>query len=582
MPTHISPELALQASSSWWRNAVTYQVYPRSFAEDGNTGVGDLAGITSRLDYLQDLGIDAIWLGPFYPSPQVDAGYDVSDYCDVDDLFGDLDAFDELLESAHRRGIRVIIDLVPNHSSAQHPLFQRALGAPPGTPERDFYHFHDGQGPDGTQPPNNWQSVFGGPSWTRVTDQAGRPGQWYYHLFAAEQPDFNWENPAVFEFFEDVLRFWLDRGVDGFRIDVSDALIKDSTWPDTPDGQPVIPKGKESPVHEIYRRFRSILDEYQAMAVIETGADDNTVALFLRPDEMHQAFNFRFLKTGWDAGQIARAIEESVRAYQAVGAPTTWVTDNHDTVRSPTRYSSTSSLSGNYISRTQEDPSTISSVEQVGDDVGVQRARAMAVLLLSLPGSAYIYAGQELGLPEVFDLPDHVRTDPAFFRTNGEVLGRDGCRIPMPWKGNSPPFGFTAGKETWLPQPEDWAALTVESQEKNPQSMLCLYRHMLRLRREQPALGTGTMTWVSAPVDVGASGVLHLRFSKPADSDDTNSSAHAAEQPGAAGAIDLVVNFGSESCPLPLGLAQSEPLAASGPMSGECLPPNTAALFPTG
>ena len=562
--------------SSWWKTGVIYQVYPRSFADSSGSGMGDLAGITSRLNYLKDLGVDAVWLSPFYPSPQVDAGYDIADYRDVDPVFGSLGDFDALLQSAHELGLAVIIDLVPNHSSDQHPLFQAALRGLPGGPERAMYHFVEGEGLGGELPPNNWKSVFGGPSWTRIVEADGRPGQWYYHLFDPTQPDFNWGNPRVLEFFEDVLRFWLDRGVDGFRIDVSDALIKDTAWPDTEGGWPVIPKDAVSPVHDIYRRLRCVMDEYpDTMAVIETGADDDIVALFLRPDEMHQAFNFRFLKTGWDGGEIARAIFESARAFADVGAETTWVTDNHDTVRSVTRYATGGSLSGAYVPQVD----TAGAGSEGASDIGVRRARAMAVLLLSLPGSAYIYAGQELGLPEVMDLPDEALTDPSFFRTNGAVRGRDGCRVPLPWSGSEPPFGFSpAGPgapppQTWLPQPEHWSALTVEKQLDDPTSMLGLYRNLLRLRREEAALGSGDLEWVSSVADTQSTGVLHLRLLAPPTIDPGGKTAAGTPTQAAPTtthpntptqtAVDLVVNFRSMPVSLPCGLSRDRMLLSS-------------------
>ena len=539
-------------STDWWKNAVVYQVYPRSFADSSGNGIGDLRGITERLDHLERLGVDAIWLSPFYPSGGVDAGYDVVDYCDVDPIFGTLADFDALLNAAHGRGIRVLIDLVPNHSSDRHPLFVEALAAKPGSSARDVYHFVDGRGRGGHLPPNNWQSVFGGLSWTRVAD-----GQWYYHLFAPEQPDFNWENPRVLEFFEGVLGFWLDRGVDGFRIDVSDALIKDRAWRDTEEGSPVIPKGEASAVHAIYRRFRQIMDEYPgSVAVLETGADEETVALFLRPDEMHQAFNFRFLKSPWDAGEVARGIQESLAAARAVGAPTTWVIENHDTTRAVTRYASGEALVGEYVPvavpasspspRNALPPAPAPSSRPVSAysqrfGVGWERARAMALLMLALPGSAYVYAGQELGLPEVLDLPDELRTDPGFLRSGGKVLGRDGCRVPLPWSGEERPFGFLRTSPavvapaaatpappaapaapaadfpqvkgaTWLPQPDEWTHLTVEAQDGDPDSMLSLYVEMLELRRSHPVLGEGELQWLLTPEESASTQTLHVRL----------------------------------------------------------------------
>ena len=548
-------------SKPWWENAVVYQIYPRSFADSDGNGIGDLPGITSRLSYVKELGVDAIWLSPFYPSPQVDAGYDVSDYTNVDPLFGSLADFDALLTTAHALGIKVIIDLVPNHCSNAHPLFQAALAAKPGSPEREMFHFVAGKGENGENPPNNWRSVFGGPSWTKVPDSPGQEGlgsQWYYHLFASEQPDFNWKNPKVLQYFESVFRFWLDRGVDGFRIDVSDAVIKDTSWPDTPDGQPLIPKDEASGVHDIYRAFRRILDAYpgERMAVIETGAPDEVVAQFLRPDEMQQAFNFRFLKTPWDGPALAQAIRESLQAYTAVGSNTTWVTDNHDNVRTVTRYASNVKLSGEYVPEVHGQVAL--SAKQLR--TGLRRARAMALLLLTLPGSAYIYAGQELGLPEVVDLPDNVRTDPSFFRTQGKIKGRDGCRVPLPWQSFAPTFGFNAqnGQESWLPQPSDWGPLSVGTQSQDSSSILRLYQDILKLRHSLPALQSDNLVWVSEP-KLGTTNETVLVLQR-GDAD--------------AGILKVIVNFGDQ----PVELPEGEVLLLSSDLQGELLAGNSAAL----
>lgn len=548
-------------SKPWWENAVVYQIYPRSFADSDGNGIGDLPGITSRLSYVKELGVDAIWLSPFYPSPQVDAGYDVSDYTDVDPLFGSLADFDALLGTAHGLGLKVIIDLVPNHCSNAHPLFQAALAAKPGSPEREMFHFVTGTGENGENPPNNWRSVFGGPSWTKVAAGPGQEEgdkQWYYHLFASEQPDFNWKNPKVLQYFESVFRFWLDRGVDGFRIDVSDALIKDTTWPNTPDGQPVIPKDEASGVHDIYRSFRRILDSYpgQRMAVIETGAPDEVVAQFLRPDEMQQAFNFRFQKTPWDGPALAKGIRESLQAYASVGSNTTWVTDNHDNVRTVTRYASKVKLSGEYVPEVHGQVALSSAELQTG----LHRARAMALLLLTLPGSAYIYAGQELGLPEVVDLPDELRTDPSFFRTQGRVKGRDGCRVPMPWRSFGPTFGFNAqgGQESWLPQPSDWGQLSVGTQSEDSSSILRLYQDVLKLRRSLPALQSENLVWVSEP-QLGTTNETVLVLER-GDSE--------------AGIVKIIVNFGDQ----PVDLPEGEGLIVSNDLQGGRLAGNSAAL----
>lgn len=481
--------------SEWWRGAVVYQVYPRSFADADGDGVGDLRGITSRLDYLGELGVDAIWIGPCFVSPQVDHGYDVADYRAIDPLFGTLADMDELIAAAHARGIRVTLDFVPNHTSDQHRWFREAVAAGRGSPERARYHFRDGRGSGGNRPPNNWRAVFGGSSWERVTEPDGSPGQWYYHLFAAEQPDLNWSNPEVLAEFTDVLRFWLDRGVDGFRIDVADALIKDPAFPDTPDGSPVIPKGAASPVHDVYRAFRRLFDGYpgERMAVIETGADDGTVALFLRPDEMPLAFSFRFVHAAPTAASLREAIEASLAANGRVGATTTWVTDNHDTTRSVTRYGSGSSFGGAYV------PGELRAKDVAEVDVaaGTRRARAVALVLLALPGVAYIYQGQELGLPNVDDLSASALQDPIWERSGHTIRGRDGCRIPLPWSGGAPPYGFSSTARTWLPMPEGWGPLSVGAEARDPSSMLSLYRAALRLRRSSSALGRGALRWAA-------------------------------------------------------------------------------------
>ncbi len=523
----------MSEQAEWWRNAVVYQIYPRSFADGDGDGTGDLRGITEHMEYLAELGVDALWLGPFFKSPQVDHGYDVADYRDVDPLFGTLADFDELVAAAHDRGIRVTVDFVPNHTSDQHAWFQAALAAAPGSPERERYLFFDGK--DGG-PPNNWRSVFGGPSWTQAPD-----GQWYYHLFAREQPDLNWRNPEVLDEFVDVLRFWLDRGVDGFRIDVSDALIKDVNLPDTPTGEPVIPKDDASGVHDIYRAFRRLFDSYDhdPMAVIETGAPDEVVALFLRPDEMQLAFNFRFVKAGWRADRLRQAINASMAANAEVGAPTTWVIDNHDTPRSVTRYGAMVELAGEYV------PGTMNTGPEGEVDIalGLRRSRAMALLLLALPGSAYLYNGQELGLENIDDLPEEVLQDPIWERSGHTNRGRDGCRIPMPWEGAGPPFGFTTG-DPWLPMPPDWAAKTVAAQEQDPHSLLTLYRRAIAARRALPVDG---LQWL--PSDTG---VLHLRR----------------------GSIEVVVNLSGDPVPIPSGrlVLSSEPVV-------KCLLPDDAAAW---
>ena len=551
--------------SEWWRTAVIYQVYPRSFADSTGDGVGDLAGITSRLPALAQLGVDAIWLSPFFRSPQKDAGYDVSDYCDVDPLFGTLEQFDTLLATAHRLGLKVIADMVPNHTSDQHRWFQEALAAPEGSPERDRYMFRDGKGRRGELPPNNWESVFGGPMWDRVTRPDGTPGQWYLHIFDKSQPDLNWENPWVREQFHDILRFWLERGVDGFRVDVAHGMIKQAGLPDytppaesasmgggrhddsvlapaieDPTAPPDPPYWGQDGVHEIWRGWRSVLTEYEGDRVLcaEAWVDPlKKVALWVRPDEMSQAFNFAFMFTDWKAPALRRVIKESLTAFHGVGAPATWVLSNHDVVRHASRLALTAdSPQGAGIG-----PLSPGKPDPV---LGLRRARAATSLMLALPGSAYLYQGEELGLPEDMELPDEARQDPTWFRTNGEKYGRDGCRVPIPWVARAPAYGFNRTGSSWLPQPKDWAPFARDSQEGVPGSTLELYRTALRLRREHD-LGSATLEWVKGY----GSSVLAFRV----------------------GAVRVLANLGKVPVELPMG----EILLASEQVAGGVLPTDT-------
>ncbi|MGF1425879.1 glycoside hydrolase family 13 protein [Kitasatospora sp. LaBMicrA B282] len=490
------------AGRGWWRDAVIYQVYPRSFADANGDGMGDLPGVRSRLPYLRDLGVDAVWLSPFYASPQADAGYDVADYRAVDPMFGTLLDADALIRDAHELGLRIIVDLVPNHSSDQHEWFQRALREGPGSPLRERYHFRPGKGEQGELPPNDWESIFGGPAWTRTTDPDGTPGDWYLHLFAPEQPDFNWDSPAVADEFRSILRFWLDMGVDGFRIDVAHGLVKAPGLPDlgTGDqlkllGSDVMPFFDQDGVHQIYRAWRRILDEYPGQRIAVAEAWTPTVertAHYVRPDELHQAFNFQYLGTYWDAAELRTVIDSSLAAMRPVGAPATWVLSNHDVTRHVTRFANP--------------PGQGTQMRSPGDrELGLRRARAATLLMLALPGSAYVYQGEELGLPEVTDLPDEVRQDPSFFRASGQDGFRDGCRVPIPWSGTAAPYGFGPheGGPSWLPQPAEWAGLSVAAQSGDPASTLELYRSALRIRRELSALGAGDeLEWLPAPAGV--------------------------------------------------------------------------------
>ncbi|KQM39636.1 glycoside hydrolase family 13 protein [Microbacterium sp. Leaf203] len=542
-------DLVAAPGSEWWRTAVIYQIYPRSFADASGDGLGDLPGVTAHLDDLKDLGVDAIWLSPFQRSPQKDAGYDVADYRDVDPIFGTLADFDAMLAGAHDRGIRVIVDLVPNHSSDQHVWFQEALKAAPGSPERARYIFRDGTGDNGELPPNNWESVFGGGMWKRVTEADGTPGQWYLHIFDETQPDFDWTNDEVRAEFRDILRFWLDRGVDGFRVDVAHGLIKAEGLPDfTPDPEggsmggdaEEVPYWGQPGVHDVWREWHEVLAAYDGDRALCAEAWLPTVAqtaLWVRPDEMHQAFNFHYLETAWDAAALRDVIGESLAEYAAVGAPSTWVLSNHDVVRHASRLALTAeNPQGAGIG-----PKTPGKPDPVK---GLHRARAATSLMLALPGSSYLYQGEELGLPEVIDLPDDARQDPTWFRTNGERYGRDGCRVPIPWTADAPAYGFNTTGESWLPQPAEWADLARDVQVDDPSSTLTLYRSLLAERRARN-LGAGELEWLDGFGDE----VVAFRN----------------------GSLLVIANLGDGAVELPAG----EVLIASGPLDGDRLPTDT-------
>ncbi len=472
------------AAAEWWRDAVFYQIYPRSFADGNGDGVGDLAGIRSRLPYLAELGVDALWVSPFYRSPMADHGYDVADPRDVDPVFGDLAEFDQLVAEAHALNLKITIDLVPNHTSDLHEWFQEALVAAPGSAERARYIFRPGKGPNGDEPPNNWPSVFGGPAWHRVTEPDGTPGEWYLHLFAPEQPDLNWDNLEVQADLERTLRFWLDRGADGFRIDVAHGMAKPHGLPDmdhpdlfnpnNPGGDEPQPRFDNDGVHEVHRMVRRVLDEYPGtMAVGEIWVPDaERLRLYVRADELHLAFNFELVKARWRVDELRAAIEYSNEVLAGTPAPACWVLSNHDVIRHVSRY-------GEGL-------------------VGTRRARAAAMLLLALPGVAYVYNGDELGLPNV-EPPDETLQDPVWERSGRTVRGRDACRIPMPWTAGEPPYGFSPdGVPTWLPMPPGWSPLAVEAQENDPESMLALYRTAIALRRKEAGFA-GELSWLDAP-----------------------------------------------------------------------------------
>ncbi|GAA2450819.1 glycoside hydrolase family 13 protein [Agromyces soli] len=484
------------ADADWWRSAVIYQVYVRSFADSNGDGVGDLQGVRSRLDYLAELGVDALWFTPWYPSPLADGGYDVADYRDIHPAFGTLADAEQLIEDAAARGIRTIIDIVPNHVSHEHPWFQEAIAAGPGSPERERFWFRPGRGPAGAEKPNDWVSEFTGEPWTRTTNPDGTPGDWYLHLFTPEQPDLNWNHPDVRREHEEILRFWFDRGVAGVRIDSAAQLMKHPELPDYPaePGPGEHPHIDRDELHELYRSWRRIAESYDDPRVLVGEIwlpDAQRFSAYLRPDEMHTAFNFDFMTRPWDAAELRASIELMLRVHAPVGAPSTWVLSNHDVTRPVTRYG-------------REDSSFAFRKKRFGTpsdrELGTRRARAAALLTAALPGSLYLYQGDELGLPEA-DLPVAVLQDPMHFRSGGIDPGRDGCRVPLPWRGLAEPFGFSPASATagpWLPQPADWSGLTVEAQEADPASMLALYRRALGIRRAEPALHRSALEWADA------------------------------------------------------------------------------------
>jgi alpha-glucosidase len=536
-PTH-QPD----TGSEWWRSAVIYQVYPRSWADSDGDGIGDLPGITSRLPHLAELGVDALWLSPFYVSPQADAGYDVADYRAVDPVFGDLAAADAMVQRAHELGLKVIVDIVPNHTSDEHVWFRAALAAGTGSVERSRYLFRDGLGDHGELPPNSWRSVFGGPAWTRTTEPDGTPGQWYLHLFDVKQPDLDWTNDEVRAEFVSILRFWLDRGADGFRIDVAHGLVKAPGLPDW-DADPELlhasdsrfsrpPYWDQEGVHEIYRQWHQVAAEYAGDRVLVAEAwvePPERIARYVRPDELHQSFNFSYLVTPWRAEDLRTVITRSLQAMDAVGAPTTWVLSNHDVLRHSTRFG---------FPAGEKLPNGIGADDPQPDAaLGLRRARAATLVMLGLPGSAYVYQGEELGLPEHTTLPDDVRQDPTWIRSAHEHRGRDGCRVPVPWEADAPSFGFGPTGASWLPQPDAWRELALDRQRGVAGSTYETYRTALAARRER-RLGEGGLTWVEGyPDDV-------LAFRN--------------------GDVLVLANTGSTPVPLPDGvelLVASEPLA---------------------
>ena len=459
----------------WWQHGVIYQIYPRSFQDSNGDGIGDLRGIEGRLDHLVDLGVDAIWISPIYPSPMKDFGYDVADYCGVDPRFGALDDLDALIAATHARGLKLLLDLVPNHSSDQHPWFVESRSFR-DNPKRDWYLWREPA--PGGGPPNNWISDFGGSAWE--WDEAS--GQYYYHAFLKEQPDLNWRNPEVREAIYAAMRFWFDRGVDGFRIDVLWHMIKHCDFPDNPANPAYTPAMGEMhrvlqlhstdqpEVHGIAAEMRAVADDYpQRVLIGEIYLPIERLMHYYGREtpEVHLPFNFQLIDAPWEARSLARLIADYEAALPPGGWPN-WVLGNHDRPR-------------------------------VAAKLGEAQARVAAMLLLTLRGTPTIYYGDEIGLADV-SIPPELVQDPRELNEPGLGLNRDPVRTPMPWDG-SPNAGFTSGA-SWLPLNEDWQKRNVASQSADPASMLNLYRALLRLRRTHPALSIGDFLPVECEGDV--------------------------------------------------------------------------------
>ena len=522
----------------WWRDAVIYQVYVRSFADGNGDGVGDLAGVRSRLGYLRDLGVDALWFTPWYESPLADGGYDVADYRAIEPTFGTLAEAEALITEALEVGIKTIIDIVPNHVSDQHPWFVAAIDDGPTSGMRERFWFRPGRGADGSEPPNGWMSIFGDAAWTRTKNPDGTKGDWYLHLFAPAQPDLNWDDDAVQAEHEAVIRFWFDRGAAGIRIDSAALAIKDPELPDVGGADDEHPYVDREEIHDLYRSWRTIADGYDPPRALigELWLEDaERFARYLRPDELHGAFNFDFLCCAWEANALRACIDTTLRIHAPVGAPPSWVLSNHDVTRVVTRYGR-ADTTFSFAAKHGLVPTDL--------ELGERRARAAALLAAALPGTLYVYQGEELGLPEVEDLPPEHIHDPMYFQSGGTDPGRDGCRVPLPWSGTVAPFGFGPdGSTPWLPQPAGWADRTVAAEIADDTSMLTLYRSVIELRRER--LHGATFAWLPSPADV-------LSFSR--------------------GDVACTVNLSSQPVEPPPGVI----LVASLPLADGLIPPDGA------
>jgi alpha-glucosidase len=503
--------MSLSNDKNWWRQAIIYQIYPRSFKDSNGDGIGDLKGVTSKIDYLSSLNIDAVWLSPFYPSALADGGYDIDDYRDVDPKLGTLDDFDEMLSKLHDVGIRVFVDIVPNHSSNRHQWFIEAINSEPGSAARNRYIFRDGKGANGELPPTDWPSHFAPSAWTHESAQGGKHNQWYCHLFAPEQPDFNWDNREIEDDFLTTLKFWADRGVDGFRIDVAHALKKDlseplknqARYPDLVNRKPednILFDRDE--VHEIYKEWRKLFNQYDPprVAVAESYVPADRLALYASPEELGQAFNFELLDANFNAYEFKNVVDRAFLQAKSIGSSTTWCLNNHDQMRPATKFGLLPTVDR---IRWKNSAGKTSPLDR---ELGIRSAVAASMFIMALPGCTYIYQGEELGLHEVIGIPEDQIQDPQYLRNHKVDVGRDGCRVPLPWTSTGSSFGFGTGS-SHLPQPDWFADYSVENESGIETSPLSIFRKALALRKS--LIAPEEMTWH----ETGDASVLH--FSRP-------------------------------------------------------------------
>lgn len=485
----------MNSARQWWEDLVAYQIYVRSFGDGNGDGIGDLAGIADRMDYLSDLGVEALWLTPIYPSPQFDHGYDVADFTAINADYGTFDDFSRLIKEAQARDIKVVMDLVVNHLSTDHRWFQDALSSAPGSPERERFYFEDGRD-GGESPPNNWISWFGGSAWRRVVEADGTPGQWYLCLFTPQQADLRWTNPEIGEMFAEVMEFWADLGVDGYRVDAPIVSGKEPSLADMPvEFTESIPKARHNPM-VVHRpelaanlaalragadRYNEAHPDRNLFLVGETFTPSlEVLARYVGDDRFHQTFDFDLLLAPWNRQHWLDRISGAITELADLGKPIAWALNNHDAQRIVTRLGRADAaeldVSGDNL---------VNSTAEVDETLGTRRARAVALISTVLFGALYLYQGEELGLPDG-DMPDEARQDPVFHQSNGQEVGRDGCRVPLPWdpaSGANVGFSPTGAAPAWLPQQEDWAERAASVQAQDPDSMLNLYRRALAERR---------------------------------------------------------------------------------------------------